>query len=288
MSTTSKQGFALIAVIWLAGMIATIGAVFAVKVRVDVLTARAMTTTQQLSGVADGLARLTAWQLATETDKAVLGNLSRVCALSGGARAQLIVQDQAGLIDLNTMPRSIFSDLFKGLGATPDQSSNMASALEDFRDADKLSAIGGNEPERYDGRAFGPKNAPFQAIEELEQVPGMTESLYRKSLPFVTVYSAQYGIDPVTAPASLRQLFGETQVNTFTGPLAAYTGPAQGKTFAVDVTVAAPHGNSFHRRAIVVILRQPDKPFAILEWQRLMQSTEMEFNPASTTEQSCY
>ncbi|MGH6801601.1 MAG: hypothetical protein ACRECZ_09345, partial [Methylocella sp.] len=53
------------------------------------------------------------------------------------------------------------------------------------------------------GRDFGPKRALFQTSLELGQVLGIDEALFKRLLPFVTVYSPHSGIDPRTAPPAL-------------------------------------------------------------------------------------
>jgi general secretion pathway protein K len=62
----------------------------------------------------------------------------------------------------------------KSVGFDPDQAESLADAIADFRDADNLKHLrGAEEPEyRAAGLAWGPKNAPFQTVEELQQVLG--------------------------------------------------------------------------------------------------------------------
>ena len=49
----------------------------------------------------------------------------------------------------------------------------------------------------WEGQA---KDAPFEAVEELQQVLGMTPAVYRWVAPALTVYSGRRGIDPRVAP----------------------------------------------------------------------------------------
>lgn len=268
-ATSSRQsGFIIVAVIWLAGLIAALAANFAIKVRIDALSSAHALRNAQVEAIADGMARLTAWRLAAGTYKATLNGNATFCAWRTGVTVEIRVQDQAGLIDLNALPPQFFELFFKRLGAGPAAAESLARAMIDFRDADNDSQSGGSEPSLYSGFDFGPKNAPFQAIEELDQLPGMTDLVYRAVLPFVTVFAAQPGIDPTTMPEALRRLFDQPPAGPLTGELASYNGAPQGKTLGIDVRVTAANGARFGRQAMAVILRQPDKPFSFLEWQR--------------------
>lgn len=265
--SSDKSGFALIAVIWLAGMIAALATGFAVKVKLDTILSRNLLQLTEAEYIADGLARLTAWRLAR--DAAIKSDgTALTCTYRNGVVARISVQDQSGLIDLNSMPPQFFAEFFKRMGAPEAEAKKLATAMEDFRDVDDTAQDGSSEPAVYPGRNFGPKNAPFQSVEEIDQIPGMTDALYRASLPYLTVYSNQAGIAPKAAPTYLRARFDETGSGTFKGMLKDYSMPELRKAFAITVDVEIQDGASFERRAISVSLQQPDKPFVFLEWQQ--------------------
>jgi general secretion pathway protein K len=280
---SKKSGFALIAVIWLAGMIAALATGFAVKVKLDTILSRNLLQLTEAEYIADGLARLTAWRLAREAQLASNGT-AYDCKYRNGVTARIIVQDQSGLIDLNSMPILFIADFFKRMGAPDGEAAKLTAALEDFRDTDDTAQDGSPEPTTYPKKDFGPKNAPFQAIEEIDQLPGMTDALYRASLPYLTVFSSQAGIAAKSAPMFLRARFAESGTGAFIGVLKPYNMPALRKAFAITVDVKMEDGASFERRAISVSLQQPDKPFVFLEWQQgLVASGEV-----SAAKQACF
>src|SRR4029077_8905250 len=90
------------------------------------------------------------------------------------------VQDEASKIDLNQAPEALLAVLFESVGIDPDKAQSLADAIADFRDADNLTRPRGAEEAEYRsaGLARGPKNAPFQMTEELQQVLGMTAEIY--------------------------------------------------------------------------------------------------------------
>jgi len=76
--------------------------------------------------------------------------------------------------------------LFKHLEINPD----LVDAIVDWIDTDSDPMPAGAEDETY--RRFNPpysaKNAPFDTLEELHMVKGITDDVYRKIAPYVTVY----------------------------------------------------------------------------------------------------
>jgi general secretion pathway protein K len=280
------EGFVLVAVIWLAGLIAAIAAGFAFTVRVDVLSSANIARGAEAEAVADGMARLTAFLLAAEPsalERAVVGGAVTVCRWSETGTVGVAVQDQAGLIDLNAAPTYLMQRLIKGLGVSEGDAERLAAAIADYRDADSDGMAGGFEPAEYPGVSFGPKNAPFQAIEELDQIPGMDEKLYRKLLPLVTVHSAQPGFDPTVTPPAVKQALGFDATGGPPGEIAGLAIASASQTFGIDVSVVSTSGARYRRLALVNLVRQPDRPYAILGWQR-----GGDFELAGKAERDCF
>jgi type II secretory pathway component PulK len=279
-----QRGFVLVAVIWLAGLIAALTTGFVVKVRVDALTASNIVRNTQAELIADGMARLAAWRLATASQPT--DTTRTLCMWRKGMMVEVLIQDQSGLADINMLPPIFLAELLRGLGADDQRAKEISEAMLDFRDGDSEAQSGGVEPKTYPERDFGPKNAPYEAIEELDQLPGMDEDLYRALLPLVTVSSSQAGIDPKSAPLSLRKAFNQSASGAFTGSLANFVGASQGRTFGLDVRVTADNGARYRRLATAIILRQPERPFSFLTWQRGDEWTEDKASARPTT--SCF
>lgn len=84
----------------------------------------------------------------------------------------------------------------------------------DWRDADGLRRLNGAEAEDYAraGLAWGPCNGPFEGLDEVEQVLGVTRELAARLHPALTLHSRRSFVDPATAPAEvLRALLGMDQ-----------------------------------------------------------------------------
>jgi general secretion pathway protein K len=266
----SEEGFALVAVIWLAGLIAAISAGFALVARVHVLEAAAANRSLEAALAADGLARLAAFRLAADPAGTGIDRDGRAIVCRWGERivAEVSVQNHGGLVDLNAAPVNVLRRLFAGLDEGPVRAQALADAVADYRDRDEDAAAGGREPQSYDGRNFGPKNAPFQAIEELDQIPGMEEPLYRKLKPFVTVHSLQPGFDPALMPPGLKAALGFGADGQPPPEIAGFANQGQSQVFGIDVSAVFASGARYRRQAIVSLTRQPGRPFALLAWQQ--------------------
>jgi general secretion pathway protein K len=264
-----QDGFVLIAVIWIAGLLAVAATAFTISVRVQTLAGRNAVYGAQAEAVADGLARLSAFRLATlagpDATLKTNGEVAQ-CIWPPNITATIAIQDQGGLVDLNTASPVLVGKMLSGLGIDAARADGIINALQDFRDPDAQSLASGLEPDVYPGKAYGPKNAPFDVVEEIDQIPEIDDAAFRKLLPLVTVSSQQTGIDLAKAPASLLNALGAEDNDTTR--LAAYSSPSPAKNFAVDVMVRLSNGTRYHRHALISVLRQPDRPFAILAWQR--------------------
>lgn len=260
----NEDGFVLVAVIWIAGLLAVISTAFVLTVRSHTLLARNTVFNTKAEYVANGMAKLLALKLATETTDASLdrSGATTFCQWSADISVAWRIQDQAGLVDLNTASPQLMAALFRGIGLQE----TAIDDFTDFRDADTFALAGGTEPLTYEGKSFGPKNAPFALPAEIDQLPTVNEQIFKQLLPLVTVQSQQVGFDPAVAPTQLLNLLGaagrnDPLLNTFSSPSAH-------KTYSIYVLVQTKQKARFLREAVVTLLLQPDRPYANQFWGR--------------------
>lgn len=273
-----RAGFALVAVLWICGLLAVITTALILQVRTSLLSAQREKSVAQLSSIANstvlavaaGLARLPQQELVS-----IANGKPQACSWSTDIAVVTSVQDQAGLVDLNTATPTLMTALLTGLGAAPAVASEINIELLDFRDQDRSPAGGNPATETYATADFQPKNGPFEIPEELDQVPSISDDLLQKLLPFVTVQSQQTGFDHSTAPVKL--LTSLSAAGLSEQALQGLTAPSPLKTFAIEVRVAGSAKRQYGRRAIVSLLRQPDRPYAMLSWSRLRSTVAQDF-----------
>lgn len=206
----------------------------------------------------------------------------------GGAEISVMMQDESGKIDINRAADALLRGLFVSQGATDDEATALIDAIADWRDPDNLKRLRGAEEAEYvaAGRTYKPANAPFQSIEELKLVLGMTASLYQRIEPHITIFSRQPGVNAqIATRETLRAIPGVTdaQIDTyiaqrdaarqarlpvpFFAQAQAYS--AGSSNFAISVTARAemPDGTIFVRDAVAVRTPFPKRPVAFVRWQ---------------------
>lgn len=278
---SSDSGFILILVLWIAGLVAAVALAFTLVVRSQSLSSANRAHLARAELAADGLARLVAYRLAVAPAPAeahALDSSVSYCRWDEDATASVAVQDAGGLVDLNTASPELVQALLRAATKDRESAELLFAELQDFRDADTVAQAGGSEPASYPGRGYGPKNGPFAVPEELDQLPRMNEGLFKTLVPLTTTLSQQPGIDLSRAPDPLLSLLGSEAQR--------FQSPSPGRMFRIDVMVELQSGTRFRRIAQVSLERQPDRPYAVLLWQRGGDPGETPAMPAAAP--SCF
>ena len=125
-----------------------------------------------------------------------------------GAEIAVSAKSETAKIDLNFASEPLLKRVFTSVGATEEQADAIVASIKDWTDADNLKRPNGAEADDY--RAAGKKVLPtndfFIAIEELQNVIGISPKLYNAVAPLLTVQSRSPGIDPQTASFTILSL----------------------------------------------------------------------------------
>jgi general secretion pathway protein K len=110
-------------------------------------------------------------------------------------------RSEAAKIDLNFAAEALLKNLFVSAGVEDGEADAIVAAIRDWTDADNLKRPNGAEADEYRaaGKKVLPSNDFFVAVEELQNVMGMTPQRYLAVSPFLTVHSRSAGVDPQTA-----------------------------------------------------------------------------------------
>ncbi len=118
-----------------------------------------------------------------------------------GIQITVSAKSEAAKIDLNFAAEALLKNLFVSVGVAETDADSIVAAAKDWTDADNLKRPNGAEADDY--RAAGRKTVPtndfFIAIEELQNVMGVTPQIFLSVAPYLTVQSRTAGIDPMTA-----------------------------------------------------------------------------------------
>jgi general secretion pathway protein K len=120
----------------------------------------------------------------------------------GDATVRLSSVDEGGKVDLNAASPEVLQALFQAIGMPQAQAQALAGRVVDWRNPANLvgAADDGRAAYAAAGRDYGPRNAPFASVEELQMVLGMTPALYRQLAGVITIWSGSTSPDPDMAP----------------------------------------------------------------------------------------
>jgi general secretion pathway protein K len=211
-----QRGMVLVIVLWIVALLAVMAGAFAYSMRVETrLAARSVERAQARALGEAGVAYAIAWQLnaAAEADPESRTrwppNGDPHDWQFGGGTLRIEVVDAGGLVNLNAVGPELLAALLKAAGVDPKDQDSLAAAIQDWRDPDDQPLPGGAESAEYRAAGQpGPKNAPFESVEELRQVLGVTRELQERLAGVVTVFGWHAGVDPGLAPARVLLALG--------------------------------------------------------------------------------
>ncbi|HTP84775.1 MAG TPA: hypothetical protein VMQ11_17610 [Alphaproteobacteria bacterium] len=280
-----ERGIALVAVLWILVLLATLVLGFVVEARTGLRIVHNDSETAEARAIADAGVTLAILGVFDPTPRSQWRGDGSVHALRyAGGTIQARVEDEDGKLDANMAPVTTLRSLFQTLGAVdPDR---IAAAIDARRRAVRAAA----DPS-VTGR---PPPPAFTVLDDLRGLPGMTSELYQRLPDFVTVYSGQGSADPQTAPAEVLMSLPEVSPAQVQAYLAARVQPNGApalqtgqqllassalRVFTIVSQARTPHGTTFTRRAVVTLTGVPDAPYRFLAWHEGHRETLAELSP---------
>lgn len=198
-----RRGIALVSVLWVLTLLALVAAAFLHTTRGEINLTYNLSENARAEALAEaGVHQAIYGLIDPDPERAWRVDGTPYAWLYGGGEIRAAVQDEGGKIDLNRAEPTLIRALFAALDVAPDEAEALSDAIVDFRDADNLRRPQGAEDLDYRREAldWDAKDAPFEAVEELQQVIGMTPPLYRAVAPAVTVHARSRRPHEATAP----------------------------------------------------------------------------------------
>ncbi len=184
----------------------------------------------------------------------------------GDAVIDVVIRNEAGKVNLNTARPELLEALLRAIGVDTRAAASLAAAIADWRFPDAQIRAGGAKARQYReaGRDYGPPQAPFQSLDELGLVLGMTPDLLARLTPYLSIYHDGDPDPRLAAPAVLAAIRAATGLP----PVIAPGAPAE-SVVDIAASVAGPDGGRLARHAIVRLGLRPDGGlFQILTWRR--------------------
>ena len=195
-------GMALVVVLWLLALLSVIAFAYSASVRTELrLGASHLQGGQARALAGAGIHHAIAQVARRRHDPMRAGGVRRYTFRFAEHEVRVRIEDEAGKIDLNSAHPALLSGLLSWAGVKERERRRLVDAMLDWRDRDRLARNRGAEDEDYAaaGLHYGAKDGPYNSVDELLRVQGVTPELYRKLRPALTVYSHQAGIHPHVA-----------------------------------------------------------------------------------------
>lgn len=285
-----QRGIALVMVLWFATLLAVIASSFVFSTRTDTQLAQNAVALARAQAVADAGVQRAIFELflPAGTKEAWKADGAPHQWEFGDARLVVTLLDESAKIDLNTAGESLLLGLFKGAGLNGNEAAALLDTVLDWRDSDDLRRPNGAEAPEYKAAGLNvrPPNAPFETVDEVQRVLGMTQQVYSRIEGVLTVHSRLGDICSAIAPRQvLLALPGaqEDQVDAYLArrkaaldanlppppfpPLAGSGATASASVFSVRAEAVLPDGTTFIRDAVVKLNPGSARKVIILSWK---------------------
>jgi general secretion pathway protein K len=252
----NDRGIALLMVVWIFMVLSVLSAEFSRSMRDDASATQNLAEEIQARGVALAGFNLALYrtlharenQVEDQTDPDAVPIDQPVVWLPDGTwheepywggkyRVRMI--DEGGKISLNRADEALLRKVFETLGLDIEAQQDVVDAILDWRDSDDLHRLHGAEDEYYMKlpQPYRTKNGPFDSVDELLQVRGISRELF-----FGIPDRGGLGKDE-TPPIPLREVFSvfnrSANINVRTAPVAVLRVVLGGDDVALEEVLTA-------------------------------------------------
>lgn len=259
-------GYALVSAIWFIGFLATAAVLLSTTTRFSIQSVGFAVENAKARAYADGLVELVGLAAAAENRARTAGqkiprNGTAIgCNLPARWTAQVSVQDQRGLLNVNLATQSTLTKYLELVLPGQSNASEIAARIVEFR---KAGSAGDQLSSGINPQARLRSNGRFRSLDELDQIKGMTPDLHAKVVRFLTVHGRSTSIDTNLSPAEFSDMAQQISLGTSS---------AAGGIVALAIIVSHSTGVTTGRTAVLDILPHPRRPFTILAWSDWSQA----------------
>jgi general secretion pathway protein K len=266
----NERGLVLVVVLWGIAALSLIAAAILSSAATSVRVSRNVWSQLRVQAAADAGAQAAALSLFDPSPSGTAGLDGRERHLSfDDVGVTVSVRDQSGLIDINTAGPELLRSYFRAQGIADTEADALAARVIAWRSPEGLGdSIRADMDDEPGNSGVEPRRRPFQSLDELNFVHGVTPDIYRRLAPGLTVFSHRPDFDTRTAPKEVLALIpGMNAARAATAiALRAPVLPQAGHAYLVEAS-AERDGVRFTRRAVFLRSADPARPFWILDWR---------------------
>lgn len=197
----NQSGVALLSVLWVLVLLSLIALNISTTSRLELKLAANLVEAARVRQTTDAGINWALWSLQQPNTANWLADGSQRTLELDDLAVRVAITDEHGKIDLNQGHPTLLQGMFLAVGVDQDEAVALADAIQDWRDTDQLRRLYGAESEEYLAAGLPePGNRPFEQLEELLNVLGMTPELYALVKPALTLHSQRPTINPLMAP----------------------------------------------------------------------------------------
>lgn len=197
----NQSGVALLSVLWVLVLLSLIALNISTTSRLELKLAANLVEAARVRQTTDAGINWALWSIQQPNTANWLADGSQRTLELDDIAVRVAITDEHGKIDLNQGHPTLLQGMFLAVGVDQDEAVALADAIQDWRDTDQLRRLYGAESEEYLAAGLPePGNRPFEQLEELLNVLGMTPELYALVKPALTLHSQRPTINPLMAP----------------------------------------------------------------------------------------
>jgi general secretion pathway protein K len=290
-SARAQRGIALVLVLWVIALLTVMALGLTTTQRTESALTRNQIDAARFRAHAEAALALTALNLLTtplemvpDEEVWIPNGVPRRLRFDG-VELSVTLSNEASRIDLNRATReqlAMLIELAQGdEGYDETQRDALADAIVDWRDEDDLTQLNGAEDGDYEaaGLSYGAGDGPFNSVEELRQVLGMTRALYQRLAPDLTVYNQRGSVEQRFASAQVlaalqgialddaQQLVVDRDQPLLPGGEPVGATNRGGPLYRLRVSQVARDGAGRHMEALLLVQRGARPPFDVV-WRR--------------------
>ena len=258
----NPRGFALVIVLWSLVLLSLIVSHIVATGRTEVRIADNLVANAQAEAAADGAIWEAVFRLEDSSDSHwEMDATPHVLRLP---RAETTVRfvPEDGKFNPNTARLEVLVALLTACGANGAEADSLAQAILDWREPGEMPRPRGAKLAQYQaaGLDYGPPDAPFESLDELGRVLGMTPELLKQVKPHLSIYQAGEPdlavADPVVVDVLRRLNPGRP----------ARVSAQKPKTLSIVAQAVTQSGGHFRRHALLRFAPTLPNGYTLLAW----------------------
>ena len=189
---TRHRGVALVAVLWIVGLLALLAVTTLSVMRARTRDTAALLESIRAASLRDATVLEVAQRMTGPNPQDRLPVNGTPIALQVlDAEVTVSLQIEGGRVDLNHADDALLSALLIANGLSQDTAADFLAKLRDWQDADEIPRRGGAETTDYHaaGLSYGPRNGPLETVDEIFQLLKVDHAALECLLPALTIYS---------------------------------------------------------------------------------------------------